>query len=267
MKYKEFIETRLLEASQIALDGYGKVIPRLKDEKNMQVLTDADLAIGQYLIEQIKGEFPEHNIINEESGVIDNNSQFTWTIDPVDGTSNYASKLPMYGIMIGLIENDEPIAGGIVLPSFNELYFGQKDLGSFCNGQKLSVSANSELKRNFLTYLLSSHVPSKDQLATELQNLSSLVPEIMSLRTSNSTAFDGAMTASGRYGVALNTTSYIWDVAPLQIIIEEAGGIFTTYNGHRVDYSRPTTKANIYFDFCAGSRDLHSQVQEIIKPI
>ncbi len=266
MKYQNFITSKLEEASKIALEGYGKVIPRFKDEMNEQVLTDTDLAVGKFLIEEIKADFPEHNIIDEEAGSVDNQSNFTWTIDPIDGTANYGSKIPMFGIMLGLIENDEPIAGGIILPYFKELYYAEKGAGAYLNSEPIKVTGENELNHSLMTYLFSSHLDQK-QMQTELGNLSALIPKIMSLRTSNSTAFDGAMIASGRYGVGLNTTSYIWDCVPLHILIEEAGGIFTDYNGKKMDYSDHINKFNTYLSFCAGSKTLHKQVQEVIKPI
>lgn len=266
MKYTNFIKECLEEASQIALDGYGKVESKIKSESNMQVLTETDLEIGQLLIGKIKSAYPDHNIIDEETGVIDNKSQFTWTIDPIDGTANYASKIPMYGTMLGLLENDSPIAGGIVLPEFKEMYYAEKDCGAFCNNEKISVSQITNLDRNFVAYLVGTHISEEAHLE-QIEVLKKLIPNVMSLRTSNCTAFDGAFVASGRYGVAMNTKSYIWDCVPLHIIIEEAGGICTNFHGEKIDYSNATKKSKQYFSFCCGAKELHIQVQKILKQI
>jgi len=97
--------------------------------------------LGKNLITKISQAFPEHNIIDEEVGVIDNNSNYTWVIDPIDGTSNFANGVPTYGIMLGLLENNIPIAGGIALPEFSEIYVAEKGTGAFCNGEKVQVSS------------------------------------------------------------------------------------------------------------------------------
>jgi len=265
MIYDKFIKNCLLDASKIALDGFGKVESKIKSEGNMQVLTETDLKIGSLLIAAIQRTYPDHNIINEETGVIDKNSEFTWTIDPIDGTSNYASKIPMFGTMLGLLQNDTPIAGGIVLPVFNEVYYAEKDCGAFCNEEKISVSKNPDLNRNFVAYLLSSHPDNPETTNEECETLKKLIPNIMSLRTSNCTAFDGSYVASGRYGLALNTRSYIWDCVPLHIVVEEAGGIFTDNLGETTDYSDCTKRYKQYFRFCTGAKGIHEQVQALIK--
>jgi len=263
MKYSNFVKECLEQASKVALDGYGRVESKIKSEGNMQVLTETDLKVGQLIIDKIKSSFPDHNIIDEEAGVIDNGSQFTWTIDPIDGTANYASKIPMFGIMLGLLENDEPIAGGIVLPVFKEMYYAEKGLGAYCNDEKISVSQVPSLDRNLLAYLISSHT-SDETITKECELFKKLIPSIMSLRTSNSTAFDGALVASGRYGIAMNRTSLIWDCVPLKILVEEAGGVFTGYDGEKIDFSNPTKKSKLYIPFCCGATDLHKQVQGLM---
>src|SRR5438105_2458127 len=106
MDVAEFIEKNLQEASEIANKSFGKVTGTIKGEDANQVLTETDLAIGKLLIEKIKRIYPTYNIIDEEAGVIDNHSEYTWVIDPIDGTSNFASGSPLYGIMIGLLQND-----------------------------------------------------------------------------------------------------------------------------------------------------------------
>src|SRR5690242_9892420 len=81
--------------------SFGNVTGSTKGDDNNQVLTETDVAIGKFLIEKIKQTYPDYNIIDEETGVVDNHSNFTWVIDPIDGTSNFADGVPTYGIMLG----------------------------------------------------------------------------------------------------------------------------------------------------------------------
>ena len=115
MTYTDFIQKALEETSKIALTNFGKVEGRLKKEDSTQVLTDTDLEIGRFIIAQIEKTYPNHNVIDEESGVIDKNSDYTWVVDPIDGTANFAVGVPTYGTMIGLLKNE--ISGSSHLPT------------------------------------------------------------------------------------------------------------------------------------------------------
>lgn len=125
--YTEFFEETLEEASAIAKKLFGKVSSTTKENDNNQVLTEADQKIGALIIDRIQTQFPKHNIIDEEKGVIkkDKNNP-TWVIDPIDGTSNFASGVPQYVIMIGVLEEDKPIAGGIIAPEYNDVFTAEK---------------------------------------------------------------------------------------------------------------------------------------------
>ena len=112
MTHADFIENVLKEASEIALARFGKVEGRIKPEDSTQILTDTDIEIGKYLVGEVKKNYPSHNIIDEEAGVIDKGSEFTWVVDPIDGTANFAMGIVTYGTMIGLLENETSIAGG-----------------------------------------------------------------------------------------------------------------------------------------------------------
>src|SRR3989344_4271938 len=103
MIYQDFLVKVLESTSQIANAKFGKVVGTTKAGDNNQVLTEADLEIGKTLIELVNKDFPTHNIIDEEAGVIDKQSEFTWVIDPIHGTRNFANGMPLYGIMIGLL--------------------------------------------------------------------------------------------------------------------------------------------------------------------
>ena len=85
----------------------------------------------------IRRGFPGHNIISEEAGYIDNNSEYTWVIDPLDGTSNFASGIPWFGVLITLFKKNEPIMAGAYLPVQDILYFAEAGKGAFRNGQPL----------------------------------------------------------------------------------------------------------------------------------
>ena len=264
MRYKNFIIDTLGEVSTIAKDNFGKVSSVVKKGDNNQVLTETDLKIGQVIIERIQKEFPQYNVIDEEAGVIDNKSNFTWVIDPIDGTSNFANGIPLYGIMFGLLKDNEPIAGGLALPSFSEIYVAEKNDGAYCNGKRINVSKDTHLKNSLVAYGIDGHHENPKFTRDECRLLAEIILNIRNLRTSNS-VFDLAMVAKGNYGAFLNRTSKIWDNVAQQIIIKESGGIYTDFFGNKIDYSGAIPRPQDNFTFLASPPELHKQLLKIIK--
>lgn len=263
-KYLGFISEQLRAASKLAQEKYGHVTSTTKETDNNQVLTEADLAIGELLVEKVQATYPDHNVIDEEAGVIDNKSDYTWVIDPIDGTSNFANALPTYGVMIGLLEGDQAIAGGIALPAFKQMYVGEKDQGAFRNGLDITVSEETKLLSSLVAYGIDGHQENPAQTEQEAKLLGKIILNIRNLRSSNS-AFDMAMVASGEYGAFLNQTTKIWDNVAVQPVIEAAGGTVTDFWGKPMDYSDPLNRVDENFTICMGAPELHRQLQEIIQ--
>ncbi len=265
MHYSSFISQTLQKAAQIANQHHGKVTTiTTKTGDNNQVLTEADLEVGAFIVEQIKQHYPKHSIIDEEAGVIDNNSNYTWVVDPIDGTSNFAQGLPMYGVMMGLLEDDQAIAGGIALPAFDELYLGEKGSGATCNGKSIQVSNETSLLSSLIAYGIDGHQEDPSITQKEVEVLGKIILAIRNLRTTNS-AFDMCQLLSGKYGAFLNRTTKIWDNVALQPIVEAAGGVVTDFWGKPMDYSNALKRVDENFTICVAAPELHKQLQEIIQ--
>lgn len=264
MEYGSFIEKVLNEASKIAENYYGKVAGTIvKEGDNNQVLTEADLEIGKLIVNKINEVFPEHNIIDEEAGVVDKNSEYTWVIDPIDGTSNFAVGSPNYGIIVGLLQKETPIAGGVALPYYKEIAIAEKGNGSFLNNEKLTVTKETRLLSALVTHEIDGHQENPELTREECRTLANIVLGIRNLRIAGS-VFDGIQVAKGKFGAFMGRTSKIWDNVGIQVIIEEAGGIYTDFFGKPMDYTDPLSKADLNFTRCHGSPILHKAIQEII---
>lgn len=267
MDCQTFITQTLQEAATIAKKNFGKVSSiSTKVGDNNQVLTETDLSVGKLIVEKIQRSYPEYNIIDEEAGVIDKQSKLTWVVDPIDGTSNFANGLPTYGIMMGLLEEGRAIAGGIILPAFNQLYVAEKGKGAFCNGQVIHVTTETKLLSSLVAYGIDGHQEDINRTIKEVGVLARIILGIRNLRTTNS-AYDMVQVPAGRYGAFLNQTTKIWDNVALQPIVEEAGGVVTNFWGEPMDYSNPLSKAQDNFTICAGSPEIHKQLQEIIHSL
>jgi|SRR5579872_5157717 len=263
MNSQRFIVQTLQEASKIANEKFGKVTGTIKEDNSNSIVTEADLAVGRLIVKQIQKEYPDYNIIDEEAGVIDNGSEFTWVIDPIDGTSNFAQGIPTYGVMIGLLKRDMPYAGGIALPTFSQIFTAEKDSGAFLNDKKLSVTKETNLLNVLVTYHIDGHQEKPEITRDEVKILGEIILRIRNLRIFE-TCFDSILVAQGKVGGYMNRTSKIWDNVAPHIIIEEAGGIYTDFYGKPVDYSQPLTRAKQNFTVCAAPLILHKQLQEII---
>lgn len=263
MDYRDFIIKGLNEAAKVANDYFGKVAGIAKPEDSNQVLTEIDLKIGKLLVKKVRQNYPKYNVIDEEAGVVDNGSNYTWVIDPIDGTSNFASGLPFYGVMIGLLQGSTPVVGGIALPYFHEIYLAKKGKGAFCNGKRIAVSKETNLEKVLVAYGIDSHKENPDLTRNETKLLAEILLNVRNIRTSNS-VFDAMMVARGKYGAWLCRTSKIWDNVAQQIVIEEAGGLYTDFFGKPMDYSNPLAKAKDNFTICAAPKALHQKLQAII---
>ncbi len=168
--HQDFLNTTLTAAAKIAVANFGNLSHSVKAGDRNQVLTETDLEIGHFLTDAIRTAYPDHNIIDEELGCVDNGSRYTWVVDPIDGTSNFAVGLPQYGIMLGLLDHDTPVAGGIALPTFGELYIATKGAGAWCNGQKIHVSRESDLANSLVAYGIDGHPedPARTKCEAEL---------------------------------------------------------------------------------------------------
>lgn len=263
MVYTDFIERILKEATDIAKKKFGQTSSSIKPDDANQVLTDADLAIGKKLIEKIEKTFPSHSIIDEERGGLDKHSQYTWVIDPIDGTSNYAKELPHYGIMVGLLHNSQPFAGGISLPYFNEIYLAEKTFGAYCNGKKIVATKETDLLKTLLAYSIDSQRSHPEITLKEGSLIAQLVLGIQNLRNSGS-AYDFCMVAKGIYGGYVTQTSKIWDNVAPQIVMEEAGCIYSDLLGKPIDYSNALKRLHDNYTFCTAPEKLHAKLQSII---
>lgn len=264
MEYKNFIETALMQSTEIAKEKFGKVGNSTKPTDNNQVLTEADLLIGSHIIKLIEETYPNHNIIDEEAGVINKNSEFTWVIDPIDGTSNFAAASPLFGIFLGLLKDNQPYAGGAALPYFNEIYSAQKGNGAWCNGKEMKVSKEDRLLSSLVVYSLNGYQNQPEKTHWECALLEQIVLNIRNLRATGG-AFDPAMVIKGTYGAGMHLGTSIWDVAAIHCIIEEAGGTVTDFFGTPFDYSDHLSNYKKPYPICAGAPQIHKQLQTIIS--
>jgi myo-inositol-1(or 4)-monophosphatase len=260
---KELLYKALHEAGNILLDYSGKISEYTVKESQSSIVTKADIESEKKIIEIILEKFPNHNTLGEETGFQNRNSEFTWVIDPLDGTSNFAAGIPWFGVIICLLKNDVPFMAGCFLPVQNEIYFAEKGKGATRNGEIIKVSAEIELKNILAAYSLDySDEPGKTEREAKL--IQQIVSRIRNLRSTNC-LIDLCYTADGKLGACMNQTTKIWDITGPGLIIEEAGGIVTDIQGNSFNFSLNADNYGRNFTIIGSNGILHSELIKILN--
>lgn len=257
------LKEALKEAGRILLENFGSLKDYKIKESQSSIVTKADLDSEIKIMEIIGIKFPNHNTLGEETGFQNKNSEFTWIVDPLDGTSNFAVQLPWFGVIICILKNSIPIMSGCYLPIQNELYFAEKGIGATRNGETISVSAENDLKNILAAYSLDfSDEPGKTK--QEVKIIENLVNNIRNLRSTNC-LLDFCYTADGKLGACINQTTKIWDIAGPGLIVEEAGGKVSDIDGNPLKFKLSEDNYSRNFTIIASNSILHSELVNLAK--
>tara|TARA_B100001179_G_scaffold150933_1_gene109722 strand:- start:21 stop:815 length:795 start_codon:yes stop_codon:yes gene_type:complete len=210
-----------VEKLQVSLKGPGDFV------------TVSDKKVEKILIDELQRARPNYSILSEEIGLIKKDEEFKWIIDPIDGTANFLHGIPHFGISIGLEHNKEIICGIIYDPIKNEMFFAEKGNGSYLNDQRMRVSARSKLMDCIIFTggpSFKSNDEDKKLSLKEYEKFSSKVGT--PLRKMGSASLDMAYVAAGRCDGFWQRNLNYWDIAAGIILVKEAGGFVTDFNGN-----------------------------------
>ncbi len=215
------------DASKILLALSKKKI-RYTLKNPHDILAEADLKAEQAIIRRIKASFPDHSILSEEKGEEDNHSDYLWIIDPLDGTINFSRQLDNYCVSIAVARKGEVIFGLIYEPMANKLYLAEKGRGAYCNGKRLAVSKEREI----INMILATDNSSKmDRRRKDYAILAAICGQIRSVRIFGTGALHLARLAEGHIDLYYKTKFNYWDYAAGTLLIHEAGGRVTDFDG------------------------------------
>ena len=203
------------KASRALIRDFGEVEKLQVSIKGpSDFVSNADLKAEKIIIEELKKARPYYSIISEEDGSeINKDKNNTWIIDPIDGTTNFLHGVPHFAISIALRSGKEIISGLIYDPIKNEMFYAEKDNGSFFNNQRIRVSKKKELN----SCLFATGGTSKVDIDLPIRN-------------SGCAALDMAYVAAGRYDGCFHNNINLWDIAAGIIILKEAGGMINEIN-------------------------------------
>jgi len=182
-------------------------------------VTIADKKAEEKIKEVISSYFPDHGFVGEESGNNNHFLEYTWIIDPIDGTKNFLRHLPFFSTLLALVKNGQVIMGISYMPQFSELIYAVKGKGAYLNQQKLTVSKENNLSQAYLSFGSLSKFAEK-KLLTNLVKLTQTVRQ----QRAWGDCWHFHLLAQGKIDAVIEAKGEFWDFAPIKIIIEEAGG-------------------------------------------
>ena len=191
-------------------------------------VTEADVAVEQFLVERIQKQYPDHAIFGEESGAYAG-GDWRWIIDPIDGTGSFMHGQPFYSISIGVEYRGQLMLGAVSHPAIGELFMAEKGRGATCNGRPIRVSSCEKMIDAMLATGFACVRDNRER--NSLQHLNRLLPRIRDIRRTGSAAMDMCYVACGRYDGYWELNLKPYDIAAGTLIVREAGGIVSDFSG------------------------------------
>jgi len=216
------------KAGYILLESLKNKELQIRHKSLVDLVTEADTASEKLIIEIIKQTFPSHNIISEEYGKEDKGSSYTWLIDPLDGTTNYAHGISHFSVSIALQKENDVIVGVVYDPCKNWLFSAVKSHGAYLNNNPITVSDTNEL----INALLATGFPYKSRESV-LPMFNELIPRVRGIRRTGSAALDLCYVASGKFDGYWEFMMKPWDIYAGLLILKEAGGKVSYFNARQ----------------------------------
>ncbi len=229
---------------------------RVEYKNPINLVTNADKAAEQCVIDYIQSRFPSHRFLAEERGrVEDTPSPYLWIIDPLDGTTNFAHGFPTYCVSIGLEYNGRCVVGVIVDPSRDELFTAIEHRGACLNGHPIYVSKTSSLETSLLVTGFAYDI--RESPRNNLDHFVKFSLKAQGVRRTGSAALDLCYVAAGRFDGFWEVRLNPWDMAAGAVILREAGGTLTNFSGNEL---------SIYGqELVASNSHIHSAMLDVLN--
>lgn len=251
--------TKELDVAKSVAKEMGKI--QLKNfRKNLKVIrkstkdfvSNVDLECQNLSYELLRKDF-QYEILSEERKTQDEiGTKLFWIIDPVDGTHNYISGLPNFGVSIALATKKEFLLGVIYLPYFDEMYYAVKNQGAFMNDEKIQVSKNNDLEKSMITFDNQFYLNKKS-----FDVYKKIVDSCFTTRILGSAVYDFCLIASGKVDARVWNNTKVFDFAAGLTIVNEAGGKLTDFNGNEITLNS--------HDILASNSFVHQELLSIIN--
>jgi len=229
------------DAGRLLRDRFGTNID-ITHKGAINIVTDVDLASERLIREAISTYYPRHEVLGEEGGLDENRSEYRWIVDPLDGTTNYAHGYPIFCVSIGLEYKGEIILGVVYDPMREELFAAERGGGATLNHRPIHVSKTTELVQS----LLSTGFPYdiRTSRLTNLDHWANFAMNAQALRRDGAAALDLCYVACGRFDGFWELNLSAWDMAAGSLIVTEAGGRLSDFDGKAFSVYKPEVIAS-----------------------
>ena len=216
-----FIQKIAKEAGAAVLKRFGKDgMYYMKSDHAWDVVTKADLLSEKIIISALKKKYPEHGIVSEERGALNEGAEYVWIIDPIDGTLNFSLGVPMFGVMICLVHRGDVILSAINLPATGELFFAKAGKGAYLNGKRIRCSRMKNFDNSFGC---GSATMSGRTAKFVRQVLRAGRKHRIQLGSFGSMSSNACYVACGRRDWIVPLNGKVWDFAPAYLMLKESG--------------------------------------------
>lgn len=221
-------------AGKIQMSYFGNISSLEKKSNNIDLLTNADTESEKYIISKIRLNFPSHSIISEESNNDIKESDYTWVVDPLDGTTNFAHNLPIFAVSIALKKKNKIICGVVHNPAADKCFYAEYGKGAFLNDRKISPSNTDALAES----LLATGFPydHDEKYDTSFKIFKDFYDRTRGLRRLGAAALDLCFVAMGRFDGYYEYGLESWDMCAGALIAEEAGGKVTDWDNSKLPH-------------------------------
>ncbi|BCR04583.1 inositol monophosphatase [Desulfuromonas versatilis] len=231
-----------IAGGKVLMQKFGRTLS-VAHKGEVDLVTEADRASEDAVVAILRGTFPRHDILAEEADHGRRDSRYRWIIDPLDGTTNYAHGFPWFAVSIALEVDDEITLGVVYNPAHREMFVAERGGGAFLNDVQIRVSRVSRLDQA----LLATGFP-YDRKSSSVNNYDHFVnfqQSAQACRRAGAASLDLAYTAAGRLDGYWEMKLKPWDVAAGQLLVAEAGGMVSDFDGQSFDpYGRECLASN-----------------------
>lgn len=227
------IITLARQAGALVMEYFHVPIEQMTKANATDIVTTADRATEKLIVYHLLEQYPTHHIMGEEGGgqgADGSNAEYLWFVDPIDGTTNFASGIPHFAVSIALTDRDcQPLIAVVYNPNLDELFSAIRDQGAWCNGQSIHVSDTGDLSNAVLASGFPYHKWTNED--NNLKEWGRFVVRTRGMRRSGSAALDACYVGSGRFDGYWERYNNAWDIMAGALIVQEAGGKLTDYRG------------------------------------
>src|SRR3990167_743675 len=230
------------EAGRIQRERFGENF-KIEHKGEINLVTEVDYQCEKAIIDIIKRDYPEHEILTEEAGSVKGlppshspltkggqmEGKYKWIIDPLDGTTNYAHSYPCFCASVGLEIDGEIVAGAVYNPMIDELFTSIKGEGAYLNGNRIRVSKIGDINKSLLATGFPYDI--RESKENNLNHFCNFAVRAQAIRRPGSAVLDLCYLAAGRFDGFWELKLYPWDMAASSLIVKEAGGMITDFRG------------------------------------